>query len=137
MMIDTETMLTAYIESALWAETDDDGDPLDDTYGPGDIALETIDELREDVEGFAGEPDLTEDWSEYVRIINVKLAEHGRDWTASEQAGHDFYLTRNGHGAGFWDRGLGDLGDRLTAAAEVYGTAGLMPGDDGKLYGHN
>lgn len=25
------------------------------------------------------------------------------DWI--EQAGHDFWLTRNGHGAGFWDRG--------------------------------
>ena len=23
------------------------------------------------------------------------------------QAGHDFWLTRNGHGVGFWDRGLG------------------------------
>ena len=23
------------------------------------------------------------------------------------QAGHDFWLTRNGHGAGFWDRGQG------------------------------
>jgi hypothetical protein len=32
------------------------------------------------------------------------------------QAGIDYYLTRNGHGAGFWDRGLGDLGDRLSDA---------------------
>lgn len=37
------------------------------------------------------------------------------------QAGHDFWLTRNGHGAGFWDRGLGELGDRLTAACKPYG----------------
>lgn len=33
-----------------------------------------------------------------------------------DQAGHDFWLTRNGHGAGFWDRGLGDAGDTLTRA---------------------
>ena len=26
----------------------------------------------------------------------------GRDMSS---AGHDFYLTRNGHGAGYWDRG--------------------------------
>lgn len=38
-------------------------------------------------------------------------------------AGHDFWLTRNGHGAGFWDRGLGDLGERLTEAAKAYNTA--------------
>lgn len=34
-----------------------------------------------------------------------------------EQIGHDLYLTSNHHGAGFWDRGLGELGDRLTEAA--------------------
>ena len=26
------------------------------------------------------------------------------------QIGHDLWLTRNGHGAGFWDRGLGAQG---------------------------
>lgn len=40
-------------------------------------------------------------------------------------AGHDFWLTRVGHGAGFWDRGLGDLGERLTDASKAYG----MPDD--------
>ena len=49
-------------------------------------------------------------------------------------AGHDFALTRNGHGAGFWDRGLGDLGDRLADAARVYGEASLWPDEVGKLY---
>ncbi len=38
-----------------------------------------------------------------------------------EQSGHDFALTRNHHGAGFWDRGYGEIGTRLTAAAHVYG----------------
>jgi hypothetical protein len=32
-----------------------------------------------------------------------------------ECAGHDLWLTANGHGVGFWDRGLGRLGDRLSA----------------------
>jgi hypothetical protein len=40
------------------------------------------------------------------------------------EAGHDFALTRNGHGAGFWDRGLGDAGDRLTNASKPYGASG-------------
>ena len=47
--------------------------------------------------------------------------------------GHDFMLTRNGHGAGFWDRGLGDLGDRLTAAAKAYGEQMVVVGSDGVL----
>lgn len=50
------------------------------------------------------------------------------------QAGHDFWLTRNGHGAGFWDRQLGDVGDTLTAACKAYGEC--YPGltDDGKVW---
>lgn len=36
-------------------------------------------------------------------------------------AGHDFYLTRCGHGTGFWDRDLGDIGDKLTDAAHRCG----------------
>lgn len=35
-------------------------------------------------------------------------------------AGHDFILTANHHGAGFWDRGLGDAGDKLTEACKGY-----------------
>ena len=38
-----------------------------------------------------------------------------------EQSGHDFYLTRNGHGTGFWDRGYGGVGDRLTEASKLCG----------------
>lgn len=48
---------------------------------------------------------------------------------AEARAGHDFYLSRAGHGTGFWDRGLGDLGDRLHAAAQGYGSP-----DDHMLY---
>lgn len=35
-------------------------------------------------------------------------------------AGHDFFLTRQGHGAGFWDRGFGPVGDALTGAAKAF-----------------
>jgi hypothetical protein len=50
------------------------------------------------------------------------------------QAGHDFWLTRNGHGAGFWDRGLGEVGRRLTDACKPYGSAYLYVGDNGMIY---
>lgn len=52
-----------------------------------------------------------------------------------EQCGMDFWLTRNGHGAGFQDRGLGDVGDKLTALAKNYSSCGLYRGDyEGQLY---
>tara|TARA_R110002012_G_scaffold295739_1_gene492457 strand:+ start:107 stop:430 length:324 start_codon:yes stop_codon:yes gene_type:complete len=43
-----------------------------------------------------------------------------------EQAGHDFWLTRNGHGSGFWDRGTlydseGKTGLLLSEEAEDFG----------------
>lgn len=52
-----------------------------------------------------------------------------------EQAGHDFWLTRNRHGDGFWDRGLGERGERLSDAARVYSSVDLYVGDDGLIYG--
>lgn len=48
--------------------------------------------------------------------------------------GDDFWLTRNGHGSGFWDRGLGAVGDELTAAAKAHGSADVYLGEDGQLH---
>lgn len=42
----------------------------------------------------------------------------------------DFWLTRNRHGAGFWDRGAGDVGKRLTQAAHGFGEQDVV--DTGK-----
>ena len=47
---------------------------------------------------------------------------------------HDFALTRNHHGAGFWDRGVGKVGDVLTEAAHTYGGFDPYLGDDGLVY---
>lgn len=55
-------------------------------------------------------------------------------WGDDHQAGHDFWLTRNRHGAGFWDRGRGKLGDDLTGLAHGYGSCNLYVGDDGRIY---
>lgn len=52
----------------------------------------------------------------------------------AEQAGRDFWFTRNRHGAGYWDRGLGKPGDDLTEAAHTFSEVSLVLGDDGKIY---
>lgn len=36
-------------------------------------------------------------------------------------AGRDFWFTRNGCGVGFWDRGLGEIGDKLSEIASAFG----------------
>lgn len=109
----------AYIECALWSSTDDQGEPLDGLYGADDLAPETLEAMRADVQDFL---DLVE-----REGLDVDGLDPG-------QVGHDFWLTRNGHGAGFWDRGLGELGDRLTALTKPYGESWLYVGDDGRLY---
>ena len=50
------------------------------------------------------------------------------------QAGRDFWFTRNGHGVGFWDRGLGAVGDTLSTAARSWGSLSAYAGDDGLIY---
>ena len=46
------------------------------------------------------------------------LSEEGAD---TYLAGQDFWLTRNGHGGGFWDGSWPIYGDMLSQAAENYG----------------
>ena len=53
---------------------------------------------------------------------------------SAADAGGDFWQTRYRHGAGFWDRGMGELGELLTAAAHAYGTCDLYVGDDGQVH---
>jgi hypothetical protein len=50
--------------------------------------------------------------------LNEALNENGY---GMEQAGNDFFLTRNGHGAGFWDRGLGSSGEAMSLIARSMG----------------
>jgi len=50
-------------------------------------------------------------------------------------AGIDFYLTRNRHGAGFWDGDYPEeTGKSLTESSHRYGEIHAYFGDDGKIY---
>lgn len=111
------------VSTLVWSECDEDGNPLDDDYNESDISDETKRTLRSECIEF-----LSDNWE--------LLCETPESYTFSN-AGHDFILTRNGHGAGFWDRGLGDIGKRLTEACEDCGSFNLYVGDDGVLYHHN
>jgi hypothetical protein len=49
-------------------------------------------------------------------------------------AGRDFWYSRNGHGVGFWDRGLGEVGDNLDKAAKHFRAIDSYLGDDSLIY---
>ncbi len=56
------------------------------------------------------------------------------EWDVLGQAGHDFWLTRNGHGCGFWD---GDWPEPqaslLTQASKAFGGVDPYVSDDGEV----
>jgi hypothetical protein len=127
--MDTNSFLRGYITCALWSSNDDDGEPLDACFDDSDIAPETLASMREDCEDFIEANAI--DLKAYAFTLGQQP---GTVHDSAERAGHDFWLTRNGHGAGFWDRGLGALGNRLSDAAKVYGSTDLYVGDDGKVH---
>lgn len=128
-MIDRVVALDAfvrgYVVCALWS-SNDDGNPLDDSFSEDDLAPQCLAGMRADCADFINAN--MDDLKQYVARIT---RDAGEGWSS---AGHDFWLSRNGHGAGFWDRGLGALGDKLTKAAAVYKGQDLYVGDDRKLY---
>ena len=119
--------ILGYITCALWSSTGDDEQHLDEKYDSDDLAPETRKAMEADCEKFIAENETA--LSDYEEIIGTHP-----EYTESEKAGHDFWLTRNGHGAGFWDRGIGETGDTLTEASTGFGEVDLYVGDDGKLY---
>jgi hypothetical protein len=52
----------------------------------------------------------------------------------SSQLAHDYILTRNRDGCGFWDGDWIALGDELTALAHKLPEIELIEGDDGVVY---
>lgn len=127
MSFNLDSFVHAYMICALWSSTDEHGEPLDAVFSPDDIAQECADAMRASCVDFVQAN--VADLAEYCQRMR------NEQWSGEERAGHDFWLTRNGHGAGFWDRGLGDLGQRLSDAAEVYGSVDLYASDDGRVYG--
>jgi hypothetical protein len=119
-----ESVTRAYLTAGLWADAmHDDGEPCERAhidFTPDDIQ-EGRDRAEEIVTDFLG---MASEDSEAWAIVESN----------PEQAGHDLWLTANRHGAGFWDRGYGPAGDRLTDMAHSMGGAYILIGSDGPEY---
>jgi hypothetical protein len=108
-----DTFTRAYLACALWSSTDSNELPMDQNYSLEDLSPEALQQAVDECAAFVDGACLDE-------------------WT-DEQSGNDFWLTRNRHGAGFWDRGLPN-GDKLTEWAHTFGSCDLYVGDDGKIH---
>ena len=123
---DLDAFTEAYIECALWSSPyGANGEHcLDD--GEHELAAETVVQMRKDCIVM-----LTRivDAFKCIPTYNPTVYD---DFTL---LGHDFWLTRNHHGAGYWDGDLPeDIGQRLTGLADAFGECNLYVGDDGEVY---
>lgn len=124
--------ITSYIEAALWSSTDRDDNPLDDEHDRDDIAPETLVKMESDCLAFYAAN------KAHIHCEGAPLSddmEGPSAWREAAMAGHDFWLTRCGHGVGFWD---GDWPEphatALDQAANAFGNVDLYVGDDGLIY---
>lgn len=145
-----EDFFESYINTALWSSTDeicykhedcgienlamalqcggdgDGGKPMDANFGPDDIAPESLNFMRHEAQRF---------YLANLSDLNTSSLQDSLPGQWHGLGGQDFWLTRNGHGAGFWD---GDWDEpeatRLTNAAEAFGEVDLYVGEDGMIY---
>lgn len=145
-------ILKGYVEAALWTEEeslrDQQGDDsvYDDDEDEEDTELDKLIRLtsqlnskgiisfsREDIE-----PDSLIDAymgiKEFIRLCGDDLIQRSVSEFGAEQLGHDIWLTRNRHGAGFFDRGYDDEDEKiLINAAHKMGGVDLYINDNNQL----
>ena len=152
-----DSFTKAYVEAALWSTSAELGDcekcgakrvltdPQTERHTCGGRVRGTdrsFQDLDFDVENIA------ETTLDSIVADCVKFQANNIEWisfdnrttfphrhSTHEYAGHDFWLTRNGHGAGFWD---GDWKEpaatALDKSSKAFGEVNLYLGDDGLVY---
>ena len=113
-------MIDDYIECLLWSSYHEE-DKLEGEHSP---------EFTKQCE---------DDWSAFSQRADAILERYEIDVNC-EQVGHDFALTRNRHGAGFWDREEmygEECSKLLTLLALRFGEITPYTGDDGLIYIYN
>ena len=107
-----------YVTAALW--TFDDNAPRGEYSTSGRV--ETLFPLIDQ----AALQSMRDDCTKFQNENKELLAQAGKD----SQNGHDFWLTRNHHGSGFFDRGYADeVGNTLTDKAHAFGECDIYIGD--------
>lgn len=126
--------LIALVQTILFTESDIYGEPLDDNYSIADFDEESLKKLYAE-------------YQQFIAIVEEKITEKiGDNWEciddfydfqqpALNQTEHDYVLTRNRHGAGFWDGDWSsEVSQILTDAAQSQPEFTALIDDDGKIY---
>lgn len=108
---------SGYIEAVFFTADEDMSDK-----GLVDIASDDLVQICLECKNFQ------EDNKSLLDIAYEKLG------YTENQAGIDFWFTRNGHGVGYWDRGLGKVGDELSVVSRQLKNSDVYAGDDELVY---
>lgn len=111
-------MWLQYMDTALWASTDIyTDDSLDTNYYPEYISSDTMQKMLKMCEEFKNK------------------AGNLLDGINPDKAGHDFWLTQQRHGTGFWDGDYPEeVGEKLTQLSQSFPEINLYVGDDGLIH---
>jgi len=113
----------SYLMCALWSTTDENEQAFNRNYSISDFSKEAIEKAESDCQKFL--------------VLAGGLPNYNSSiYSDEEMTGHDIWLTRNGHGSGFWDRETLERneGMRLSNIADKMGNVDLYLGDDNKLH---
>lgn len=111
-----------YLKTALWSSIGDDERPLDERYGVMCFDSHAFEEAKNDCQRF---------------LATMVMGRRIRDivCTCLDDAAHDFWLNRNGHGTGFWDKPeiYGAYYKSISDVAMVFACSIVYEYGDGKL----
>lgn len=122
---DLDSFISGYLECAFWLFQDNEDNP--DKLDIDDLSADSLAHIKAECAAF---------YFRFESDISCEDGPTGND--GSDQyamAGHDFFLTRNGHGAGFWD---GDWPEphatKLSEASRRCGEVTLYTDNDSQVH---
>ena len=125
--LDILKMVQSYLYAALWTEELDSKYDTED-FGNGE-------------QYYAAIRDCADFLNQSVRLLAPYEKYYGEQ--TESQLGHDFWLSRNGHGSGFFDLGLDSdhiseeldaLGDKLQAIARAFPERNVFESEVGNIF---
>jgi hypothetical protein len=142
--MELDTFTRHYIIAALWSTMDDYEEYFYNGCTIDDISEECLAIMKADCEKFQQDnKELLAQAYECYKAAG-SAGYHYDNGTPEACAAHDFWLTRNRHGAGFWDRrelqysaedqSYISIGEMLTEASHKFREVEVFVGSDGKIY---
>jgi len=132
-----DEMLPSYVDTALWATTYDGMDPDIDIDEDSDLSFQTLgytiencspeflENSKKDLLGFMEM--VVNDSEASKELSKIFYEECGKD---SGTFAHDFFLSREGHGAGFFDYNC----NKLQKLAKTFGGVNIYASENGMLF---